>query len=146
MKIGVIIRRKNLHIKLYSSKYNYVALVFKRLDIIDEWGNGLKLIADEMKEYPNIELRWGEVGLSFQVQFVKLDFIPTQKEDVGINVGINSELLLLLRENNRISAKELPETLGISSRQCERIIAELKEQGVIERKGSKKSGHWEIKE
>ena len=86
------------------------------------------------------------VGLSFQVQFVKRDFIPTQKEDVGINVGINSDLLSLVRQNNRISAKELAEALGISSRQCERIIAELKEQGVIERKGSKKAGYWEIKE
>lgn len=63
--------------------------------------------ADELKEYPNIELRWREVGLSFQVNFVKRDFIPTQKE----NVGINSELLLLVRENNRISAKELAETM-----------------------------------
>ena len=70
------------------------------------------------------------------------DAIQTQKE----NVGINSDLILLVRENNRISAKELAETLGISFRQCERIIAELKEQDIIERKGSKKSGHWEIKE
>ena len=28
--------------------------------------------------------RWQEVGLSFQVQFVKRDFIPTEKGDVGI--------------------------------------------------------------
>ncbi|MEG0253103.1 MAG: winged helix-turn-helix transcriptional regulator, partial [Muribaculaceae bacterium] len=110
----------------------------------------LKLIANEMKEYPNIELSWREVGLSFQVQFVKRDFIPTQKENVGINVGtnvgINSDLLSLVRQNNRISAKELAEALGISSRQCERIIAELKENGILVRKGSKKTGYWEIKE
>jgi len=99
-----------------------------------------------MKEYPNIELRWREVGLSFQVQFVKRGFIPTQKKTVGITVGINSNLLTFVRQNNRISAKELAEELGISSRQCERIIAELKEQGIIERKGSKKAGYWEIKE
>ncbi|MDD3033124.1 MAG: AsnC family protein [Bacteroidales bacterium] len=54
------------------------------------------------------------------MQFIKQGFIPTQKEAVGINVGINSKLLLLVRQNNRISAKELAETLGISSRQCKR--------------------------
>jgi hypothetical protein len=32
-------------------------------------GNGLRLIADEMKEYPNTELRSRKIGLSFQVQF-----------------------------------------------------------------------------
>ena len=30
--------------------------------------------ADEMKAYPEIEFRWKEVGLSFQVQFVKRNF------------------------------------------------------------------------
>lgn len=76
---------------------------------------------------------------------MKLDFIPTKEKVVGINVGINGELLSLIRQNNRISAKELAESLGISSRQCERIIAELKEQGLLERKGSKKTGFWEVK-
>ncbi|MEG1574393.1 MAG: ATP-binding protein [Bacteroidales bacterium] len=125
-----------------DARNKVIAPVFKRLGIIDQWGNGLKLIADKMIEYPNIELRWREVGLSFQVQFVKRDYIPTQKEDVGIN----SDLLSLVRQNNRISAKELAEALGISSRQCERIIAELKKNGILERKGSKKTGYWEIKE
>lgn len=39
-----------------------------------EWGNGLKLIADELKDYPGIDFQWKEVGLSFQVQFIKRDF------------------------------------------------------------------------
>lgn len=50
-----------------------IAPVFKRLGIIDQWGNGLKLIADEMKDFPDIELRWKEVGMSFQIQFVCKD-------------------------------------------------------------------------
>jgi ATP-dependent DNA helicase RecG len=48
-----------------------IAPVFKRLGIIDQWGNGLKLISDELKDYPEIEFRWHETGLQFQVQFVK---------------------------------------------------------------------------
>lgn len=93
---------------------------------------------------PAIELRWKEVGLSFQLQFVKRDFIPTLIPTQEKNVGINSELLLLIRQNNHILAKELAGLLGISTRQCECIIADLKERGIIERKGSKKYGYWEI--
>jgi ATP-dependent DNA helicase RecG len=48
-----------------------IAPVFKKLGIIDQWGNGLKLISDELKDYPEIEFRWHETGLQFQVQFVK---------------------------------------------------------------------------
>jgi len=48
-----------------------IAPVFKKLGIIDQWGNGLKLISDELKDYPEIDFRWHETGLQFQVQFVK---------------------------------------------------------------------------
>lgn len=48
-----------------------VAPVFKYLGLIDQWGNGLKIISEELKSYPDIELRWFEKGLQFQVQFVR---------------------------------------------------------------------------
>lgn len=35
------------------------------MGIIDQWGNGLKLIADELKEYPQIDLRWRETGNNY---------------------------------------------------------------------------------
>ena len=53
-----------------------IAPVFKKLGIIDQWGNGLKLIADELKAYPEIEFKWFEKGLQFQVQFLKKDYKP----------------------------------------------------------------------
>lgn len=65
--------------------------------------------------------------------------------DVGINVGINElRTLELIRINNRITAKEIAESLSVSLRQGERIMAILKEKGLIKRVGSNKSGHWEI--
>ena len=42
-------------------------------------GHGLKLIADALKKYPQIEFRWKEVSLSFQAQFVKLDYAAEQE-------------------------------------------------------------------
>jgi predicted HTH transcriptional regulator len=63
-----------------DARNKVIAPVFKRMGIIDQWGNGLKLIADELKEYPQIEFRWKEIGLSFQVQFVKLNYITERKQ------------------------------------------------------------------
>ncbi|MEN9415373.1 MAG: hypothetical protein RLZ62_1677, partial [Bacteroidota bacterium] len=53
-----------------------IAPVFKRLGLIDQWGNGLKIISEELKSYPDIELRWFEKGLQFQVQFVRKSSQP----------------------------------------------------------------------
>jgi predicted HTH transcriptional regulator len=149
-----------------------IAPVFKRLGIIDQWGNGLKLIADEMKDFPDIELRWKEVGMSFQIQFVCKDWVADVGDDgsngsndggnggnnggVGGNVGndvgndvgnvgneIEVKLIDLIHQNKNISAKELSEILNISSRHCERIIADLKEKGKLSRIG-KTRGYWVV--
>lgn len=67
--------------------------------------------------------------------------------DVGINVDTNERLALeLIRANNRITAKEVSASLSVSLRQGERIMAALREKGLIRRVGSNKSGHWEIRE
>lgn len=147
-----------------DARNKVIAPVFKRIGIIDQWGNGLKLVAQELREYPEIELKWREVGLSFQVQFIKKNYktIPTNVGnnvgdvgDVGDNVGdvgnIDNnisynelKIIQLILHNPNITTKEIAETLGISTRQCERIIAKLKQSGKLLRKGSARTGYWEI--
>ncbi len=57
-----------------DARNRIIAPVFKKLGIIDQWGNGLKLVAEELLQYPEIELIWKEIGLSLQIQFVKKNF------------------------------------------------------------------------
>jgi len=56
-----------------------IAPVFKHIGIIDQWGNGLKIIANALKTYPEIEFKWFERGLQFQVQFIKKNYIPAEE-------------------------------------------------------------------
>jgi predicted HTH transcriptional regulator len=81
-----------------DAKNKTIAPVFKLLGIIDQWGNGLKMISDELKEYPTIEFRWKEVGLSFQVQFVKLNYIAEQQQQKEIGQELRQELGQELRQ------------------------------------------------
>ncbi|MCD8225751.1 MAG: putative DNA binding domain-containing protein [Bacteroides ovatus] len=146
-----------------DARNKVIAPIFKRLGIIDQWGNGLKLIADELKEYPNIKLRWKEIGLSFQVQFVNMNLnsntgthsgidvgnVGIDVGNVGIDVGVgtsNNEILLieLIRQISKITVKEIEDTLKLSKRQCERIIADLKHRGILSRKGTNRTGYWTI--
>jgi hypothetical protein len=51
------------------------------------------MIADELKKYPEIELKWHEKGLQFQVQFIKKNYqpeesIPVYIDDMGMALRI----------------------------------------------------------
>ena len=67
--------------------------------------------------------------------------------NVGINVGTNEEkILALLRLDNRLTAKTLAPTLGLTDRQVERILSKLKTDSKLVRHGANKNGYWEIVE
>ena len=70
-------------------------------------------------------------------------------ENVGINVGTNvgeneRKILAIILHTPSASAKEMAEALGVTTRQCERILAAMKQRGLIVRIGANKGGHWEI--
>lgn len=74
--------------------------------------------------------------------------VGINNDDVGINVGINEALknkvLEYLKENPKASARVVALDLGISSRQVERMIAKLKEENLLTRQGSNKTGVWVV--
>ena len=64
--------------------------------------------------------------------------------DVGNNVG-NKERIILdaIRKRPTVTTPQLAELLGVTKRQCERILSNMKQQGLLRRVGTK-GGHWEI--
>lgn len=56
------------------------------------------------------------------------------------------QILELLSQDTRLSAKKIAEVIGISSRNIEANIKKLKRKGILIRHGSPKTGYWEIKE
>jgi len=69
-----------------------IAPFFKHLGLIDQWGNGLKLIASELDLYNGIEFKWLETGLQFQVQFIIKDFLEKSISDVRDSVEFSVRL------------------------------------------------------
>ena len=61
-----------------------------------------------------------------------------------VNDTVNGTVFSLIRQDTSITAVDISERLGISLRTVRRQIKALKEQGLIERIGSDKSGHWNI--
>ena len=61
------------------------------------------------------------------------------------NVGINRDVVMkILKNQPHSTAKSLAEAMNLSPRQVERVLAELKKEGKVVRKGSNKSGWWEV--
>ena len=54
-------------------------------------------------------------------------------------------ILLLLKENPSLTQAELSEMMNKSRRAVQMLMKELLDEGVIERKGSKKTGSWLVK-
>ncbi len=54
------------------------------------------------------------------------------------------KVLELLKKNPNATIKILSQDLNISIRTIQRILASLKEKDVIVRKGSDKTGYWEV--
>ena len=59
--------------------------------------------------------------------------------NVGTNVGENErKILSIIAHTPQATAREMAGILGITLRQCERILASLKQKGLIARVGANK--------
>jgi predicted HTH transcriptional regulator len=79
-----------------------LAPVFKKLRIIEQWGNGLKLIAEELQNYPEIAFDWKEPGIAFRVTFTNKNFkqqpelqreynVEAISQEVGTRLGLGRD-------------------------------------------------------
>lgn len=153
-----------------DARNKVIAPVFKRLGIIDQWGNGLKMVAEEMKSYPEIDLCWKEVGLSFQVQFIKKNYQEnTNMEDSADNerrpaqyttqhttqsttqyttqklTEAQNMILSYLREHPEATRADLNSHIeGITVDGIKYNLARLQELGLLKRVGSKRYGYWVV--
>ena len=57
---------------------------------------------------------------------------------------VNDTVFSFIKQDNKITAKEISERLKMSLSTVRRKIKELRDNGKIERIGSDKTGHWKI--
>lgn len=68
------------------------------------------------------------------------------ESNVKGSLVVNEERVLkLLEQDGHLTANVLASTLGITSRQAQRILAKLKKAGKIVRHGASKNGWWEVR-
>ena len=72
----------------------------------------------------------------------------TSKVDSKVASNLNitqNRIVEIMRDNPQITISELSKIIGMNNSGIKKNISKLKEDGVIERVGSDKSGSWKVK-
>ena len=140
-----------------------IANAFSYMKIIEKWGSGIPRIIRECQEYgiPEPELIDFDgdfrINMYRQPLLIQAGTIGTNSGTIGTNFdtigtinGIKvtspeERVLTIMKQNAKVTQKELQKELGVSLRTVKRMIAELQEKGYIVRRGNNRSGEWIVK-
>ncbi len=134
--------------------------VFKDVGLVEQLGSGMSRI---LKYYDRDIFEISDHFIKVVFPFSVKNVIAGKEKDIGregngtinkdgtINGTINGMdeekkiIVAKMVENPHITIKVMSDYTGYSVRKVNRIIKELKELGIVERKGANKTGYWEIK-
>ena len=126
-----------------------IANAFSYMKIIEKWGSGIPRIIRECKEYELPEPEFLDFDGDFRVNMFRRTAIGTNGISETKNETNDTKetiALSLIRENPAITQKEIKEKMGISLVTVKRLMANLQKSGRIRRKGSSRSGTWQVEE
>jgi len=130
---------------------------------IESFGTGIRRISNECKN-SKVKVEFEIRKLGFAVVFhrppnhtnandgitenITVNIGENIGDSIGENIGVNEtqgRIIAKMRENPKISAKEIAQKIGIAPRNVETYIKNLKQAGLIERVGPDKGGYWAVK-
>ena len=135
----------------------------QNIEYKESWGRGFKKIAEEFERaslpLPTIEENGGGVMAIIQRKTVD-EVIAERDGNVGVNVGDGGNsggnvavmklsyrqqiIVSIIRSNPTVSAKQMSETLSVTSRTIERDLAVMQKAGFIRHEGKDNAGVWVI--
>ena len=130
-----------------------LANVMAQLDYMEKRGSGLTRICNETQALDGYKDELKPVFKSTPTQFQTIIFASSDNQNVGDFVGDMSEtklterqqkMLNLIKESPTISAKQMSETLSVTTRTIERDLSMMKKNGVLKREGKDNDGVWII--
>lgn len=132
-----------------SRPYNpKIARAFFRAGYIESWGRGIQKIFEVCNEYGTLQ---PEYVVHSEDIMIKLAAISTSNKQFPMldskagHAALEMKILEYLKEKPTATQNELQEALNETRTHIQGIVKELVNEGVIERKGGKRFGFWEVK-
>lgn len=133
-----------------------IAALLLRCDYIEKMGTGIERIYEALKKEncPPVKIEYTTL---FSLVFLRPSYIPvqarqktrekTREKSQGKTRQKTREIILdLIRETPDITTARLAELTGLTSKGVAWQIAQLKKNGLLERIGPDKGGHWKVKD
>ena len=144
---GMLIQ--NLDISDVSSERRnpILANVMAQLDYMEKRGSGLTRICNETKALDGYKDELRPVFKSTPTQFQTIIFASPDKQNVGELSETKlsdrqQKILSLIKQSPTITAKQMSESLSVTSRTVERDLSLMKKAGVLKREGKDNNGVW----
>ncbi len=117
--------------------------IMVQLDYIEQTGHGVPLIVSRYgKEVFDITENFITVTIPFNKN--KIERSNLLKKDEELLNESDKKIVTLMRANGSIKVSEISRQVGLGMTTITKRIHRLKEKGIIEREGSKKTGQWKV--
>ncbi|MBP5685061.1 MAG: Fic family protein [Candidatus Methanomethylophilaceae archaeon] len=121
-------------------------LILSKWNPVFEWIPVESAIRDRQSEYYRCireatDLNDTSVFIDFMLESIKESLQKTMKDSAD---SLRSKILSMIKRGKYTTAAEAAEKLGVSEKTIEREIAMLRDEGVIVREGSNKTGSWRV--
>lgn len=130
-----------------------IANAFFRAGMIESWGRGIEKILESCAVAqvppPEIQCEQGDLWIEFPFASLEKEGGPMGGAIGGAIGGVidlterQSEIVELIKSNNKISYRAIAEALCVNDSAVDKHIKILKEKGVLQRVGGTR-GYWEI--
>lgn len=116
--------------------------VFKDLDLVEQLGTGIIRI---LKVYDKDVYEFTPNFIRVKFKFNEYNSLVDNETIKSNNVNeTQNKILQLIKENNRITQREMMNNLNVARATITRNISYLKENGYIDRIGSDRDGYWKL--
>lgn len=150
---GTLIQEQDIADVSSERRNPILANVMAQLDYMEKRGSGLTRICKETEALSGYKEELKPVFKSTTTQFQTIIYASHNRQNVGDMSETLSEMKLterqwnilkLIMESPTITAKQMSETLSVTSRTIERDLAILKEKGILRREGKDNDGIWVV--
>jgi ATP-dependent DNA helicase RecG len=117
---------------------------FRQMGWVEDLGSGIRNLYKYCPRYvPGSfpEMEENDV-FKLTIRYEKKSSMPDSKNEALSNEG---KMLELIKENPKITAKEMAQSMSVSLSTVQRILSEMLKNNIIERRGPTKSGEWVMK-
>lgn len=134
-----------------------IAAFFRNIGLADQLGSGVRKLFEYSRLYSGQDPEFLE-GDMFRITVPLDDAYSNEVTNEATNEVTNevtnearnlseaeAKTIQAMKENPRVTKQTLARSLGLGKSKVDRVIASLKQKGLLSRVGPTKSGHWVVK-